>query len=89
MAGVLNEQGDLGGALALYEISLAITIRALGPDHVDVGIISFNMASVAEQRGDTARARELYTETHRVFAAALGPDHQYTLEAAQALARLG
>ena len=89
MAGVLDSQGDLEGALALHEKALAIRVKALGPDHTSVGETQYNMAGLAHNAGDMARERELVTEAHRVFAAALGPDHQFTRMAANGLAALG
>ncbi len=56
MAKVMESQGDRGGALMLYEKSLAIKLRALGPDHADVGQTYNNMATLLQTQGDLHEA---------------------------------
>ncbi len=61
--------------MEMYEKSLAIKIRALGPEHPDVGLSYNNMGSVLEQQGQHEEAMEMYEKSLAINIRALGPEH--------------
>ena len=59
LALILRGLGDLAGARALEERSLAIDEAAYGPDHPEVAIRLNNLARILQELGDPAGARPL------------------------------
>jgi Tfp pilus assembly protein PilF len=72
---VLWAQGDLEGARAQLERSLAVSEAALGPDHLDVAVGHNNLGSVLWAQGDLEGARVKLERSLAVTEAALGPSH--------------
>src|ERR1700730_8165902 len=57
---LLQADGDLAAARALFERALAIREHALGPDHPDTATSLRFLAHVLRDQGDLAAARALY-----------------------------
>ena len=72
---VLFKRGVHELAMSAFAEGLRIRRRLLGPDHRDVAIIVYNMATVQLEMGDEEEAMRAYRETLRIERAALGPDH--------------
>ena len=73
---VLFKRGVHELAMSAFAEGLRIRRRLLGPDHRDVAIIVYNMATVQLEMGDEEEAMQAYRETLRIERAALGPDHE-------------
>ena len=58
MAIVFHAQGDYDQALEHHRKSLAIKLKALGPEHPDVGNTYNNMAGVFDEQDDLDQALE-------------------------------
>ena len=68
-------QGRYAEAEPLYKRALAISEKALGPDHPDVGSSLNNLAMLYESQGRYAEAEPLYKRALAISEKALGPDH--------------
>ncbi|MFH0910158.1 MAG: tetratricopeptide repeat protein, partial [Planctomycetota bacterium] len=55
--------------------SLAISEKALGPDHPDVATSLNNLAELYRAQGQYAAAEPLYKRALAILEKALGPDH--------------
>ena len=88
LASLLQDQGDLAGARPLFERTLAISERALGPDHPDTAGSLNNLAGLLQEQGDLAGARPLFERALAISERALGPDHPDTATSLNNLARL-
>jgi len=75
LAGLLQDLGDLAGARPLYERSLAIEEKALGPEHVRVAASLDALAVLLFETGDYAGARPLFERSLAIREKALGPEH--------------
>ena len=75
LALLLQDQGDLAGARALYERALAIREKALGPEHPDTAKSLNNLAVLLQAQGDLAGARPLFERALAIYEKALGPEH--------------
>ena len=71
----LYEEGKYAEAEQLYERSLAILEKALGPEHPDVATSLNNLAVLCEMQGKYARAESLYERSLAIREKALGPEH--------------
>ena len=67
--------GRYGEAEPLYQQSLAIWKKALGPDHPDVATSLNNLAALYQAQGLYAKAEPLYQQSLAISKKALGPDH--------------
>jgi hypothetical protein len=54
---------------------LAVREEALGPEHPDVGLLTYIIAARCAARGEYDEARMFYERTGRIFEKAFGPDH--------------
>ena len=70
-----TDQGRYAEAEPLYKRSLAISEKALGPDHPDVGTSLNNLAVLYQAQGRYAEAEPLYKRSLAIREKALGPDH--------------
>jgi tetratricopeptide (TPR) repeat protein len=77
-------QGRYAEAEPLYKRGLAITEKALGPDHPHVGAALNNLAALYFDQGRYAEAELLFRRDLIIAEKALGPDH---LDVAQSLRR--
>jgi tetratricopeptide (TPR) repeat protein len=59
----------------LYEQSLAIAEKALGPEHPDVAASLNNLAALLRAQGSYAEARPLLERSLAIREKALGPEH--------------
>ncbi len=75
LALLLNNQGQYAAAEPLYRRSLAISEKALGPDHPDVALSLNNLAVLLGDQGQYAAAEPLNRRSLAIREKALGPDH--------------
>jgi hypothetical protein len=68
VASLLHAQGDLAGALPLSERALAISEKALGPEHPDTAMSLNNLALLLMDQADLAGARPLLERADREVA---------------------
>nr|WP_280639030.1 tetratricopeptide repeat protein [Pseudoalteromonas viridis] len=85
---VLESQGNYWDALSLYEETLAVSERVLGPEHLDTLTSKNNLASLYESIGDYDQALHLYKETLASRERTLGFEHPDTLTSKNNLAHL-
>ena len=71
----LAERAQYAEAEPLYQRSLAIREKALGPDHPDVATSLNNLAALYDDQGKYAEAEPLYQRSLTILEKALGPDH--------------
>jgi tetratricopeptide (TPR) repeat protein len=72
---VLFNQGVYGLAKSCFTDSLRIRQKIFGPDHRDVAILWYNIATIYLETGEDDFAIRLYKETLRVERKALGHKH--------------
>ncbi|CAB1106731.1 unnamed protein product [Ectocarpus sp. CCAP 1310/34] len=72
---LLKAQGNYDEAGKLYERSLAIREKALGPDHPDVAQSLNNWALLLESQGKYDQAGPLYDRSLAIREKVQGPDH--------------
>jgi CHAT domain-containing protein/Tfp pilus assembly protein PilF len=73
-----NRKGDYAKAEPLYQRSLALREKSLGPDHPDVATSLNNLGVVFYRRGEYAKAEPLYLRSIAIREKALRPDHPDT-----------
>jgi len=85
-ATVMQEQGKLPEARALYEAVLEAQEVQLGPDHPstlttksNLGILFQTMAQAAEQNGEHAEAADLYRMAADMQEPMFGKDDKYVV----------
>ncbi|AFY60595.1 CHAT domain-containing tetratricopeptide repeat protein [Synechococcus sp. PCC 6312] len=71
----LYQQGRYNEALPLYQRSLAIWEKALGPNHPNVATGLNNLGALYQAQGNYAQALPLYQRSLAIREKALGPDH--------------
>ncbi len=71
----LYQQGRYAEAEPLYQRSLAIREKALGPEHSDVAQSLNNLAALYDAQGRYADAEPLHKRALAIWEEALGPDH--------------
>jgi CHAT domain-containing protein/tetratricopeptide (TPR) repeat protein len=74
----LNQQGNYNKALVLFERSLAIKQKALGPDHPDTAKSLNELGACYESIGDYAKALSNYEQALAIREKALGPESPFT-----------
>ena len=79
MGNVYTNLGLYSRAQSLYEHTIEIRRRVLGPEHPDTLASMNNLASVLDHQGRYAEAEKLYRETIDVKRRVLGPEHPDTL----------
>jgi tetratricopeptide (TPR) repeat protein len=72
---VYQTQGRYAEAEPLYERSLAIREKALGPEHPDVGGSLNNLATLRTRQGRSFEAQHLHQRTLAILEKALGTEH--------------
>jgi CHAT domain-containing protein/tetratricopeptide (TPR) repeat protein len=77
LARLYRAQGRYAEAEPLCKRSLAITEKALGPDHPDVAQSLNNLALLYRAQGRYAEAEPLYKRALAIFEKALDPDHPF------------
>jgi tetratricopeptide (TPR) repeat protein len=75
---LLRAQGDYAGAEPLFRRALAITEKALGPEHPSTGKALNNLALLLWTKGDYAGAEPLFRRALAITEKALGPEHPDT-----------
>ena len=75
LAGLYEAQGRYAAADPLYRRSLAITEKALGPEHMNVGGSLNNLAALYQAQGRYAAAEPLYRRSLAITEKASGPEH--------------
>ncbi len=74
----LNFFGDLPGALPFSKRALAISEKALGPDHPHTATSLNNLGFLLQAMGDLPAARPYLERALAILEAKLGPDHPNT-----------
>ena len=75
-------------SLRMYEQSVAILIKVLGKDHVDVATSYMNMANVYYEQGKYGEALELHEQSVAIKIKVLGKDHVDVLNSQKSIVRL-
>jgi tetratricopeptide (TPR) repeat protein len=73
----LYQAADYAGAEPLYRRALALSEKALGPGHADVGAYLNNLALLLYNKGDYTGAEPLYRRALAIDEKALGPEHPH------------
>jgi hypothetical protein len=68
-------------AMEMFEKGLAIAIKALGEEDLDVASIKMGMAKTLEKQGELARAEGLFRECAGTYCKLYGAEHEETLDA--------
>jgi tetratricopeptide (TPR) repeat protein len=68
-AGVLEAEGRLDEAAALYERALSLKRTVHGPNHADVAATLHNLAVLRERMGHAEEAGALWAEARRMLEA--------------------
>jgi len=84
----LVQRAAYAEAEPLYQRSLSICERALGPDHRIVGTLLNNLAGLYREQGKDDLAEPLYQRSLAIHEEALGPDHPDVSVSLQNLAGL-
>ena len=88
LAYLLQAQGDLVGAMPLFERALAIREEALGPEHPDTARSLNTLARLFQAQGELTKARPLMERALAIREKMLGPEHGYTANSLTAVAGL-
>ncbi|MCX8110807.1 MAG: CHAT domain-containing protein, partial [Syntrophorhabdaceae bacterium] len=80
--------GDYQKALPLYERSLDITEKSLGPEHPDVALSLHYLASLYSDLGDYQKALPLFERSLEIREKMLGPEHPDVADSLNNLATL-
>ncbi|WP_395728748.1 tetratricopeptide repeat protein [Nakamurella sp.] len=75
---LLAEQGRATEALATLELAAAARSTTSQPDHPDLAVIRWRMASVLQSLGHDEEACRTRREALRVIGKCMGPDHPWT-----------
>jgi len=86
---VLQDKGDLDGALKCYREAERIDRAAFGDDHPNIAIRANNIGSVLLARGDRDGARRMAGEALRIGVRTFGPRSLDTLLWARNYAAVG
>ena len=78
----------MGWAEPLYQRSLAIFEKALGPEHPDVATVLNNLAELYRAQGKYAEAEPLYKRALAIREIALGPEHPDVAQSLTSLAEV-
>ena len=79
LAGVMLEQGDLGGARELNEAIIRAQEAKLGADHPDTLNTKGNLAYVMSDQGDLQAAHDLFKSVIQGLEVQAGATHQNTM----------
>ena len=71
----LYTQGQHGKAEPLYQRALAISEKALGPEHPDVATSLNNLAALYDDQGRYGKAEPLYQRALQILQKALPSNH--------------
>jgi len=78
LAMAYKNQGEYAKALEMYEKSLGIKLKSLGPDHPDTAATYYEIGSVYNHQGEYAKALDMYEKSLGIKLKSLGPDHPST-----------
>jgi tetratricopeptide (TPR) repeat protein len=88
LGAIYSERGDTDQALRYLQQALDIKVRALGPEHVDVGISWANLGSALANERRHAEARDAFEHAQQVFEHTVGAAHPLTHYATGNLCRV-
>ena len=71
----LIQRVSASGNVQLYNYTLSIRLKELGPEHVDVAISCNNLSRVHHNQGNMSKARHYYNCSRAIFLKKLGLDH--------------
>lgn len=75
--------GQLDKALVYLNKALAIQLKALGSEHVEVARTQYGIALVNFGQGSYGRAKELFEACTKIYSRVYGADHAWTQDAIQ------
>ena len=75
LAELYRVQGQYAQAEPLYQRSLAILEKTVGPEHPDVATSLNNLALLYQAQGQYAQAKPLYQRSLAILEKVLGPEH--------------
>jgi tetratricopeptide (TPR) repeat protein len=78
LAMVMQDQGELDAAKAMYQRALSIKEAALGPNHPSVAPTLHNLATLLHQRGEHAEAKALMKRARAINEVMRGKSHPHT-----------
>ena len=83
---MLQDQGDLAAARPLFERALAISEKALGPEHPDTNRTRCHLARLLITSGHAREALGPAETALRAHEKVLGPNHRWTKDTARVTA---
>ena len=86
--GIVQQYGNLEGALHSLTRALRIKETAYRPDHSEVARTLVNLGTAQKRLGRRQQARECYERALVIFSARLGDAHPHTLQARRLIAAL-
>jgi len=86
---VLQDKGDIEGALRCFRDAERINRAAFGDDHPKVAIRVANIGSVLQDKGDLEGALRCYREAFSIFIRMSGPRALETIQSARNLRKVG
>ncbi len=88
MAIIYLDEGQYAQAQPLFEQTLSIKERSLGPEHPDTATSLDNLASLYKDVGQDVQAQPLYKRALAIREKVLGPEHPDTATSLDNLAEL-
>merc|ERR1712054_514120 len=84
-----RKQGDTHKALEYCNLSLAISEKALGPNHLGTAIAAHNLGGVMQLLGETEMAVQYFNRAAEAIRSTLGDEHPFLTSTQTALQRCG
>jgi tetratricopeptide (TPR) repeat protein len=88
LARIYRAQGRYAEAEPLYQRSLAIFEKALGPEHTGLAKTLGSLAKLYYRQGKYAKAEPLYQRALAIYEKALGPGHPFVAQSLENYAAL-
>merc|ERR1712151_237028 len=86
---LMRKKGDTQKALEYCNLALAISEKALGPEHLGTAITAHNLGGVMQVRGETEVAMQYFDRAAQAIRNSLGEDHPFLNSTQTALKRCG
>merc|ERR1711908_66166 len=89
MGMLMWKKGDTHKALEYCNLALAISDKALGPNHLGTAIAAHNLGGVMQVLGETEMAVQQYQRAAQAIRSSLGEEHPFLTRTQTALQRCG